>query len=56
MLIGGASFIITAFIAISCSNARKAPTYSTISNLGLLGACADINSAAMVWSALLLIN
>lgn len=55
MLIGGVSFIITAFIAISQSNAKKVLAYSTISNLGLIVACAGINTPAAVWSALLLI-
>ncbi len=55
MLIGGVSFLITAMIAISQSNAKKVLAYSTISNLGLIVACAGINTAAAVWSALLLI-
>jgi ech hydrogenase subunit A len=55
MLIGGVSFIVTAFIAISQSNAKKVLAYSTISNLGLIVACAGINTAAAVWSAILLI-
>ena len=55
MLIGGVSFLVTAFIAISQSNAKKVLAYSTISNLGLIVACAGINTAAAIWSALLLI-
>jgi ech hydrogenase subunit A len=55
MLIGGLSFLITALIAISQSNAKKVLAYSTISNLGLIVACAGINTQAAVWSALLLI-
>jgi len=55
MLIGGVSFLITALMAISQSNAKKVLAYSTISNLGLIVACAGINTAAAVWSALLLI-
>ena len=55
MLIGGVSFLVTALIAISQSNAKKVLAYSTISNLGLIVACAGINSEAAVWSALLLI-
>ena len=35
MLIGGVSFLVTAFIAISQSNAKKVLAYSTISNLRL---------------------
>jgi ech hydrogenase subunit A len=55
MLIGGVSFVITALIAVSQSNAKKVLAYSTISNLGLIVACAGINTYAAVWSALLLI-
>jgi ech hydrogenase subunit A len=55
MLIGGVSFLVTALIAISQSNAKKVLAYSTISNLGLIVACAGINTPAAVWSALLLI-
>ena len=54
-LVGGASFLITALIAISQSNAKKVLAYSTISNLGLIVACAGVNTDAAVWSALLLI-
>jgi ech hydrogenase subunit A len=54
-LIGGVSFLITALIAISQSNAKKVLAYSTISNLGLIVACAGLNTDAAVWSALLLI-
>jgi ech hydrogenase subunit A len=55
MLIGGLSFLITAFIAISQSNAKKVLAYSTISNLGLIVACAGINTYSAVWAAILLI-
>jgi ech hydrogenase subunit A len=55
ILIGGVSFLITALIAISQSNAKKVLAYSTISNLGLIVACAGINTYAAVWSALFLI-
>ena len=55
MLIGGVSFLVTALIAISQTNAKKVLAYSTISNLGLIVACAGINTSAAVWSALLLI-
>ena len=55
MLVGGVSFLVAALIAISQSNAKKVLAYSTISNLGLIVACAGINTYAAVWSALLLI-
>jgi ech hydrogenase subunit A len=55
MLIGGVSFLFTALMAISQSNAKKVLAYSTISNLGLIVACAGINTYAAIWSAILLI-
>lgn len=55
IFIGGVSFLITALIAISQSNAKKVLAYSTISNLGLIVACAGINTYAAMWSALFLI-
>ena len=55
MFIGGLTFLITALLAISQSNAKKVLAYSTISNLGLIVACAGINTYAAIWSALLLI-
>jgi ech hydrogenase subunit A len=55
MFIGGLSFLVTALLAISQSNAKKVLAYSTISNLGLIVACAAINTYAAVWSAILLI-
>jgi ech hydrogenase subunit A len=54
-LIGGVSFLVAALIAISQSNAKKVLAYSTISNLGLIVACAGVNTDAAIWSALLLI-
>jgi ech hydrogenase subunit A len=54
-LIGGVSFLVTALIAISQSNAKRVLAYSTISNLGLIVACAGVNTDAAIWSALLLI-
>jgi len=42
-------------MAISQSNAKKVLAYSTISNLGLIVACAGINTYAAIWSAILLI-
>lgn len=53
--VGGATFLATAFIAVSQSNAKRVLAYSTISNLGLVVACAGINSQAAMWSAILLI-
>ncbi len=54
-LIGGITFFGTAVLAISQSDAKKVLAYSTISNLGLIVACAGINSAESLWAAIMLI-
>ena len=54
-LIGGVSFLITALIAISQSNAKKVLAYSTISNLGLIVACM-LFLALATWHKLTLID
>jgi ech hydrogenase subunit A len=41
--------------SISQSNAKRVLAYSTISNLGLIVACAGINTHEAIWSAILLI-
>jgi ech hydrogenase subunit A len=53
--IGGVTFLAASFIAISQSNAKKVLAYSTIANLGLVVACAAINTGEAMWSAILLI-
>ncbi len=53
--LGATTFLIAAFIAISQSNAKRVLAYSTISNLGLIVACAGINTHEAIWSAILLI-
>ncbi len=53
--IGGTTFLFASFIAISQSNAKKVLAYSTIANLGLVVACAGIDSPEAVWSAILII-
>ncbi len=55
MLIGGVTFIVTAIIAISQSDAKKILAYSTISNLGLIVTCAAIDTAESMWAAIMLI-
>ncbi|HEY1405250.1 MAG TPA: proton-conducting transporter membrane subunit, partial [Spirochaetota bacterium] len=54
-LIGGITFLIGAFIAVSQSNAKKLLAWSTISNLGLIIACAGIGSSETVWAGIFLI-
>lgn len=43
-LAGAFTFMVTAALAVSQSNAKKVLAYSTISNLGLVVACAGINT------------
>lgn len=52
--IGGFTFFATSFLAISQSDAKKVLAYSTISNLGLITACAGIGTHEAVWASILL--
>lgn len=54
-VIGGFTFAAAAFLAISQSDAKKVLAYSTISNLGLITACAGVGLSESVWAAMLLI-
>lgn len=52
--IGGFTFFATSVLAISQSDAKKVLAYSTISNLGLITACAGIGMFEAVWAGILL--
>lgn len=52
--IGGITFLITSMIAITESDAKKVLAYSTISNLGIITACAGCGTEATVWAGILL--
>ena len=54
-LVGGITFLATAILAVTQSDAKKILAYSTISNLGLIVACAGINTAESLWAAIMLI-
>jgi len=54
-LCGAFTFLATAALAIGQSNGKKVLAYSTISNLGLIIACAGINTEAAITAATLLI-
>lgn len=54
-LVGALTFLISSFVAISQSNAKRVLAYSTISVLGLIVMCAGINTHETLWSAILLI-
>ena len=53
-LIGGFTFLMTSMLAITQSDGKKVLAYSTISNLGLITACAGIGTAEAVWAGILL--
>jgi len=54
-LFGAATFLGAAVLALSQSNGKKILAYSTISNLGMIIACAGINTPAAMAAAVLLI-
>lgn len=54
-LVGGLTFLITSFAAITASDAKKVLAYSTIANLGLIVLCGGIGTHEAVWAGVLLI-
>jgi len=52
---GAFTFLSAAALAIGQSNGKKVLAYSTISNLGLIMACAGINTHASITAAILLV-
>lgn len=54
-LLGGTTFALSSFMAISQNNAKKVLAYSTIANLGLIVACAGVGTYQLMWVAILLI-
>lgn len=52
---GGFTFVIMAALAAGQSNGKKILAYSTISNLGLIVACAGINTPAAIAAGLMLL-
>ncbi len=55
MLVGGITFMLCSFMAISQTNAKRVLAYSTIANLGLITACAGVGTPEAVWAAVFLI-
>lgn len=55
MLVGGITFLIMSFIAISQSDAKKVLAYSTMANLGLIVACTGVGTYEAIWAAVMLI-
>ena len=55
VLVGGITFMLCSFMAISQTNAKRVLAYSTIANLGLIAACAGVGTPEAVWAACFLI-
>lgn len=53
--IGGITFLAASMLAISVSDGKKVLAYSTISNLGLITACAGVGYEETIWSGILLL-
>lgn len=54
-LAGAFTFVLTAVLAVSQSNAKRILAYSTISNLGLIIVCAGLNTPLAISAAIMLI-
>lgn len=54
-LIGGFTFLVASMLAITVSDGKKVLAYSTISNLGLITACAGVGTEETVWAGVLLL-
>ena len=52
--VGGFTFFAASLLAIAQSDGKKVLAYSTISNLGLIAACAGVGIHEAVWAAILL--
>ncbi len=55
MLVGGITFLLASFAAISQSNAKRVLAYSTIANLGLIVTCGGIGAVGAVWAGIMLL-
>ena len=53
-VIGGFTFLVTSFMAISQSDGKSVLALSTVSNLGLMVACAGVGTADTVWASVFL--
>lgn len=54
-LVGGFTFLAASVMAIAQSDGKKVLAYSTISNLGLITACAGLGTESATWAAMSLI-
>ena len=55
ILVGGLTFMLCSFMAISQHNGKRVLAYSTIANLGLITACAGAGTAEAIWAAIFLV-
>ncbi len=53
-IVGGVTFTLAAAMAISEHNGKRVLAYSTISNLGLIAACAGLGTPEGAWAAVFL--
>ena len=53
-LIGGFTFLATSLMAIAQSDGKKILAFSTISNLGLMVACAGVGTPETMWAGVFL--
>lgn len=53
--IGGFTFLIMSMLAITVSDGKKVLAYSTISNLGLITACAGVGAEETIWAGMFLL-
>ena len=53
-MIGGFTFILTSLMAIAQSDGKKVLAFSTISNLGLMVACAGMGRTETIWAGVFL--
>lgn len=54
-LVGGITFLVASMLAITESDGKKVLAWSTVSNLGLITACAGVGTAETVWSGVILL-
>ncbi|TCX49910.1 NADH-quinone oxidoreductase subunit L [Dehalobacter sp. 12DCB1] len=54
-MVGAVTFVLTSFMAISQSDAKRVLAYSTIANLVLIIVCAGIGTYQLMWAALMLV-
>lgn len=54
-LVGGLTFFCASMFAITESDGKKVLAWSTVSNLGLITACAGVGTAETVWSGVILL-